>query len=70
MQEPNKTPNTVRLGDIVAAAFELGGAMTEDHATMATLAARHVERVLLRPGNARLAGALARLAREMAAGGL
>jgi hypothetical protein len=62
--DANKAP-THQLGDLVAAAYDLGYAMTEDPTTAAELAARHLERVLVRSSNLRLTAELLRLARQL-----
>lgn len=57
---------TLNLGEIVTAACELGGTLTADRAVATELAARHLERLLVRGRNARIAAALAELANELA----
>ena len=69
MHTRNQNPEAPKLGEIVAAAYELGSTLTPDRATATDLAARHLERVLVRGGNARLVAALADLGRELAAQG-
>jgi hypothetical protein len=59
------TSGTQNLGDLVAASYDLGQAIAQESATAAELAARHLERVLVRGANLRLNVALARLAREL-----
>jgi hypothetical protein len=54
------------LGEVVAAAYELGTVVAPDRTTAADLAARHLARMLARSGNARLVAAVADLARELA----
>lgn len=54
------------LGDLVAASYERGQALSQDSIAAAELAARHLERVLVRGSNLRVSAALARLAREIA----
>src|SRR5450755_1894348 len=44
---------TLSLGEIVTAACELGGIIAADPTVAAALAARHLERVLVRGSNAR-----------------
>jgi hypothetical protein len=55
------------LGDLVAASYDLGRAMgvAPDTKAAGELAARHLERVLVRGSNLRLNASLARLAREL-----
>jgi hypothetical protein len=55
-----------QLGEVVAAAYELGTLVAPDRTMAADLAARHLERMLVRSGNARLVAAVADLARELA----
>jgi hypothetical protein len=57
---------TLYLGQIVTAACDLGGTIAADRAVATELAARHLERVLVRGRNARIAAALAELANELA----
>lgn len=57
---------TQNLCAVVAASCELGAAIAGDGVTAAELAARHLERFLVRGSNARLAAALADLAGEFA----
>jgi hypothetical protein len=52
------------LGETVAEACDMGGIIASDPTTAAELAGRHLERVLVRGCNARLAAALAALALE------
>jgi hypothetical protein len=66
MQTKHEISTTPTLGEAVAASYELGSAVASDRATAANLAARHLERVLGRGSNARLAIALADLARDLA----
>lgn len=54
------------LGAMVEELFEQGNAVADDAVAAADLAARRLERVLVRGGNARLAVALADLALELA----
>ncbi|HVZ72797.1 MAG TPA: hypothetical protein VHJ20_10525 [Polyangia bacterium] len=56
---------SVTLGDFVTASFDLGAAVAGDTTNAAELAARHLERVLVRGSNLRLTAALAKLAREV-----
>lgn len=51
------------LGDVVAAACDLGDVIAPDPATASDLAVRHVERVLVHGRNARLVAALRHLDR-------
>ncbi len=69
MRTKYEIATTPTLAEAVAAAYELGSAVAPDRATAADLAARHLERVLVRGSNARLALALADLARELAPAG-
>ncbi len=69
MQTKHEISTTLTLGEAVAAAYELGSAVAPDRATAADLAARHLERVLVRGSNARLALALEDLARDLAPAG-
>jgi hypothetical protein len=55
----------LQLGEVVVAACELGSRVAGDPATAAELAARRLERVLVRGGNLRLEAALAELANEL-----
>lgn len=66
MQTKQGTSQTERLGDLVVAAYEISGAVASDRATADELAARHLERVLVRGPNVRLVVALKGLARELA----
>jgi hypothetical protein len=45
---------TLNLGEIVTAACELGGTIAADRAVATELAARHLERLLVRGSNARI----------------
>jgi hypothetical protein len=65
MQTNHADSPVLRLGEIVAACYELGTTVASDRAMAADLAARHLERVLVRGSNARLVAALTDLAREL-----
>ena len=54
------------LGDAIVAAYEVSSAVTSSRGTASELAARHLERVLLRGANVRLVAALRDLASELA----
>jgi hypothetical protein len=66
MQTKHEISTTPTLGEAVETAYQLGSAMTPDRATAVGLAARRLERVLVRGRNERLALALADLARDLA----
>jgi hypothetical protein len=66
MQTQQGISQTQRLGDFVAAAYEVSSAVAPDRAMANALAARHLERVLARGANVRLVAALRGLARELA----
>jgi RNA polymerase-binding transcription factor DksA len=53
------------LGEIVAAAYDLGSAVAMDPGGVSAFAARHVERALVRGDNLRVAVALSGLARDL-----
>lgn len=53
------------LGDIVAAAYDLGSAVAPDPEAGSAFAARHVEHALMRGDNLRVAVALSGLARDL-----
>lgn len=55
-------PQRQNFGEVVAAACDLGSAVAPDRVTAMWLATRHVERVLVRTGNARIFAALAEVA--------
>ena len=65
MQTRDRTAEGPKLGDAVAAFYELGNAVASDRATARDLAARCVGRRLSRSGNVRLAATLTDLAREL-----
>ncbi len=62
----NENSKMLSLGAMVEKLFEQGNAVADDAVAAADLAARRLERVLVRGGNARLAVALADLALELA----
>ena len=66
MQTNKLSEQTKKLGDVITAAYEVSDAITSDRAMADELAARHLERVLVRGGNLRLVAALRDLARELA----
>jgi hypothetical protein len=66
MQTKNRNGMAPNLGEMVEAAYDLGEAMTPNSATVSELAARHLERVLVRGSNARLMAMLENLAAELA----
>lgn len=68
MQTRDQKPEGPKLGDVVAASYELGSAVAPDRALAGDLAARRLGRILARGRNARLAVALSDLARDLAAG--
>jgi hypothetical protein len=68
MQTRNQKSEGPKLGDMVAAIYELGSAVAPDRATAGDLAARSLGRILARGRNARLAIALSDLARDLAVG--
>lgn len=68
MQTRDQKLEGPKLGDIVAASYELGRAVAPDRATAGVLAARRLGRLLARGRNARLALALSDLARDLVAG--
>jgi hypothetical protein len=55
----------LKLGELVAAAYDLGTQVASDPSAAAELAARRLERVLLRGGNPRLQAAIAAFAKEL-----
>jgi hypothetical protein len=57
MQTKHLDSQTQKVGDAVVAAFDLGNSVAGDRAIAGELAARHLERVLVRGSNARLAAA-------------
>jgi hypothetical protein len=67
MQTKATFRGTMKLGEVVEAAYALGGPIAPDDATRAALAARRIERVLARAGDLRMQGALIDLARELKA---
>jgi hypothetical protein len=66
MQTQQPSVQTKKLGDVIAAAYEMSTAVASDGATANELAARHLERVLTRGANMRLVAALRGLARQLA----
>lgn len=66
MQTNPMSSKSTNLGDAVAAAVDLGSAIAGERDTASKLAARRLERVLLRGSNARLALAIVDLAFELA----
>ena len=67
MQTREQNQPKARLGEVVEAAYALGSLVAAaDRATASDLAARRLERVLVRGRNRHLAVALAGLARELA----
>ena len=60
-----KQADSENLGAVVAAAYAVSSAITSDPGAASELAARHLERVLVRGCNARLVAALRGLAREL-----
>jgi hypothetical protein len=68
MQTRNRGSEGLKLGDAVAALYEIGNVVASDRTTARDLAARCVGRRLARSGNVRLAVALTDLARELASG--
>lgn len=60
----NSNSDTPTLGETIAAACDMGGIIASDPTLAAELGGRHLERVLVRACNARLAAALATLAME------
>jgi hypothetical protein len=66
MLRRNQNSEALKFGDIVEAAYELGSLLAPDRAMAGDLAARHLERVLVRGGNLRLVAELADLARDLA----
>jgi hypothetical protein len=62
----NQNSKILNLGAMVEKLFEQGSTVADDAVAAADLAARRLERVLVRGGNARLAFALADLALELA----
>jgi len=69
MQTNQLIAQTKRLGDVITAAYEVSDEISPDRAVANELAARHLERVLVRGANLRLVAALRDLARELAAPG-
>lgn len=65
MRTDSRSTGTPTLGDVVVAAYDSGRAVASDRDSAAELAARYVERVLLREHNTRLLVALVQLAREV-----
>jgi len=66
MQTRNRASEGPKLGDAVAAFYELGNVVAPDRAKARDLAARCLGRRLARSGNVRLAMALTDLARDLA----
>lgn len=66
MQTKREESRAQIFGDAVVAAVDLGAAVAPNLAVASALATRHLERVLARGANTRLAAALADLARELA----
>ena len=66
MQTNQLVPQKKKLEDAITAAYEVSDAITPDRAMANALAARHLERVLVRGANVRLIAALESLARELA----
>ena len=64
MRTNDSNSDTPMLGETVAEACDMGGLISSDPAIAAEVAGRHLERVLVRACNARLAAALAALALE------
>lgn len=62
MRTNDSNSDVPNVGEMIAAACEMGSAVASDPALANELAARHLERVLVRGSNARLAAALAVLA--------
>ena len=65
MQTQHSKLQGKKLGDLIAAAYEMSSAVASDGATANELAARHLERVLARSANLRVVAALRGLAREL-----
>jgi hypothetical protein len=68
MRTTERNSAGISLGEVIAASCELGSAVSADRGVAAELAARRVGRVLAQGGNARLAAAVALLARELGSG--
>jgi hypothetical protein len=66
MQTTDRIAKTLSLGAVVEMICRQESAVAIDQNAVADLAARRLERVLVRGGNARLAAALATLAQELA----
>lgn len=66
MQTTNQNSTKLTLGAMVEKLCRQGSAVAADHTAGADLAARRLERLLVRGGNVRLATALADLAQELA----
>jgi len=65
MQTQRSQSETQQLGDAIVAAYEVSRTVTSDRGTAGELAARHLERVLVRGANARLVAVLRDLASEL-----
>jgi hypothetical protein len=65
MQTKDRSGMAPNLGEMIEAAYDLGESLTPDPAAAAELAARHLERVLVRGSNARLMAMLENLAAEL-----
>ena len=65
MHASEHVDGAMMLGEVVAAAYEVGSQVTPDPVVAAKLAARRLERVLVRGANRRLQSALSELAREL-----
>ena len=66
MQTNRLVAQPKKLEDVITAAYEVSDVITADRAMATELAARHLERVLVRGANLRLVAALRHLARELA----
>ena len=66
MHTEQSQSETQQLGDAIVAAYEVSSTVTSNRGTASDLAARHLERVLVRGANVRLVAALRDLAGELA----
>jgi len=67
MQTTQALAQTEELVDVITAAYEVSDSVAPDQAITSELAARHLERVLVRGANLRLVAAMRQLAAELGA---
>jgi hypothetical protein len=68
MRTRNQNSKSPKLGDMVAALYELGSSVFDERGLAGELAARQLGRLLARGRNERLTVALTNLARDLAVG--